>query len=64
MSLNELLNCSEAAEYLKVSKGTLSSMRYLGTGPAWVKVGGRAVRYRQSSIDEWLEASERTSTAA
>lgn len=61
----ELMTCDEAADYLRVSKGTLASARYAGVGgPPYVRVGAKAVRYDRARIDEWLKGQERTSTAA
>ena len=37
-------------------------MRYLGTGPAYVKLTARAIRYRQTYVDEWIESNARTRT--
>lgn len=49
------------ADQLGLTVGSLAQMRYLGTGPRYVKVG-RQIRYRQSDIDEWIEANVRTQT--
>lgn len=43
------------AEHLSVSRGQLAQMRYLGTGPEFIKVGSR-VRYRMSQVDVWLNS--------
>ena len=59
-----LLSPPEVAEELRVSVGHLGQMRYLGTGPRYLKMGGKAVRYRRSDIDAWIEANMRTSTGA
>jgi predicted DNA-binding transcriptional regulator AlpA len=50
------LNPMEAAEYLRSSKSTLAKRRLKGDGPAFVRIG-RAVRYRQSDLDCWMDAS-------
>ncbi|MEO6605063.1 MAG: helix-turn-helix domain-containing protein [Aeromicrobium sp.] len=49
------------AELLSVSKGQLAQMRYLGTGPRYVKVGTR-VRYSLSDVREWLDEQRRVRT--
>ena len=52
----------EIADELGVSVSNLAQMRFLGTGPAFIKIGGKAVRYRRSDVDAWIEANRRTST--
>jgi predicted DNA-binding transcriptional regulator AlpA len=44
----------EVASYLGVTEKTLAQWRWRRTGPAWVKVGGREVRYRWEEIDRWV----------
>lgn len=46
-----------------VTRGNLAQMRYQGTGPKFLKPTPRTVLYRESDILDWLNASERTSTA-
>lgn len=53
--METLITPSELAEMLHVPLSTLGQWRYLGRGPAYVKVG-RHVRYRASEIEQWLEA--------
>jgi len=56
-----LLRNDEAAKYLKVSPGTLRLSRHTGelfkdvSTPAYIKLG-RAIRYRKSTLDNWLVA--------
>lgn len=49
------------AEMLSVTTGQLAQMRYLGTGPRYVKVGTR-VRYSLSDVREWLDEQRRVRT--
>lgn len=51
-----LLTADELADYLHLTVGHLSQLRYLGTGPRFVRVTGRQVRYRVSDVDAWLAA--------
>jgi len=44
-----------AAEYVGLSQSMIAKMRCMGGGPAYFKLG-RAVRYRQADLDEWLSA--------
>lgn len=45
---------SEVASYLKVTEKTLAQWRWRKTGPTWLKVGAREVRYRWEEVDAWL----------
>lgn len=42
----------------------LAQLRFLGTGPKFIKPTPRKVVYRLSDVEAWLEANERTSTRA
>lgn len=53
---------SEASAYIPMPKGQLAQLRYTGKGPRFLKPTARTVLYRKGDIDEWLNASVRTST--
>jgi excisionase family DNA binding protein len=57
-----LFTTPEAAKYLNVSARTLQKWRQTGGGPMYVKIGG-AVRYPQSSFDQFLAVSARHNTS-
>ncbi len=62
MSSN-LFNTKQAAEYLGMSSAFLERDRcYLALIP-FVKVGSRAVRYRISDLDNYLDSKVRLSTS-
>lgn len=63
MDHDELLKPSEAAEHVRMTKDLLAQLRYRGKGPRYFKPTDRTVLYRRSDLDEWLAASERTSTS-
>ena len=44
-----------ASRHLGLAEQTLRKLRVVGGGPRFVKLG-RAVRYRLSDLDDWLEA--------
>lgn len=46
----------EAAAYLRTSPSTLAKRRLQGNGPCFVRLG-RAVRYRQADLDDWMNGS-------
>ena len=46
-----------------MTKGNLAQLRYTGGGPVFLKPTPRVVVYRRADVIEWLESSERTTTA-
>lgn len=60
---NNLLTNKEAARYLSVSEAFLNRDRWAGARIPFVRVGSRAVRYRVSDLDAFLESRLRTSTS-
>ncbi len=48
----------EAAKILRLSERSLERFRLSGTGPRFIKAGGRRVLYRMCDIEAWL--AERT----
>lgn len=63
MNTNTLLTTKEAAKYLSVSTAFLERDRWAGARIQFIKVGSRAVRYRQSDLDIYLDSRVRTSTS-
>lgn len=57
------LSVAEAAQYLRLKRGTLDNFRWAGGGPKYRKHGGR-VMYRRDELDAWSEAREFRSTSA
>jgi predicted DNA-binding transcriptional regulator AlpA len=60
--IEPLLHPREAAKLLKVSTSWLAKSRLSGTGPRYVKIG-RAVRYPESSLREYIKSRTRGSTS-
>lgn len=58
-----LLNTTQAAQYLSVSKAFLERDRWAGARVPYIKVGARAVRYRLSDLEEYLDSQVRRSTS-
>lgn len=48
------LDPAESGEYLGLSVATLANWRSAGTGPEYLKVGGR-IRYRLADLDAFVE---------
>jgi predicted DNA-binding transcriptional regulator AlpA len=61
-TIDPLLHPSDAAKILNVSTSWLSKSRLTGSGPRFVKVG-RAVRYPESSLREYIKGRTRGSTS-
>ena len=56
---NQLLNYKQTAQYLSLSEPYLRKLKARGELP-FVIVGGRAVRFRVSSLNRWIEEREIT----
>jgi predicted DNA-binding transcriptional regulator AlpA len=59
--IDPLLHPKEVAKLLNVSVSWLAKSRLTGTGPRFVKIG-RAVRYSESAVREFIKAHMRSST--
>jgi predicted DNA-binding transcriptional regulator AlpA len=57
-----LLTAAQLATLLGVRDQTLAEWRVLGTGPRFVRLSARAIRYRRADVDAWLDAQARAST--
>lgn len=58
-----LVREQEAARRLAVTRRALQAWRRAGTGPAFVRISGRCVRYRVADLRSWAAARIRTNTA-
>jgi len=64
MSNDKYLTSSEAAEYLKLSTGTLENYRISGNGPPYTqRVPRGRVFYDRGTLDAWRGAQVKTSTS-
>jgi len=63
MPIERLLTSEEAAKYLGVSKAFLERDRWAGARIPFVRVGARAVRYKQSVLEEFADSQTRRSTS-
>src|SRR5215475_14157194 len=50
VELGDLLTPPEVAKRLGVELATLVDWRYRGRGPAWIRVGGRLIRYPERPL--------------
>jgi predicted DNA-binding transcriptional regulator AlpA len=60
--MDRLLDQKTAAKLLGLSVRTLERHRLAGTGPCYARLG-RLIRYRERDLDDWVQASLRTSTS-
>lgn len=60
---NVILNTTQAAAYIGMSKAFLERDRWAGARIPFIKVGSHAVRYRQSDLDTFIESQVRRSTS-
>jgi excisionase family DNA binding protein len=58
-----LLNTREAAQYLGVSMAFLERDRWAGARIPFIKIGSRAVRYRQHDLEQYIQGRIRQSTS-
>jgi predicted DNA-binding transcriptional regulator AlpA len=54
-STNELLSQRQVAMRLGVSARTIEGWRARGVGPPFLRLSARAVRYRSSDLEQWLD---------
>ena len=57
-----LLTPKDAANLLCLSESWLAKSRMRGDGPPYVKLG-RAIRYREGAVLQWLRSRQRLSTS-
>jgi len=64
--MNQLLTCEQAAEQLAMTPAALAQLRYRGTGPVFVRMGSRAIRYARADLTHWISGNrwERTDRMA
>ena len=60
---NHLLCTKEAARFLGVSKAFLDRDRWAGARIPFIRVGARAVRYRQEDLEHYIANQVRHSTS-
>jgi excisionase family DNA binding protein len=57
------MTTEEAARYLGLSSSLLNKLRLTGGGPVFLRLAGRAIRYRRADLDAWANASAMASTS-
>ena len=57
-----LIPDSEAAAFLNVTPRALQAWRQRGTGPRYIAISARCIRYRRADLREWAELRLQTRT--
>jgi len=57
-----LYSPQDAADYLGIAPQTLAHWRVRGTGPKFVHLTRRCVRYSETALREWVEKRTQEST--
>ena len=64
---DQLYDPKAAGAYLggnkAVAASTLAKYRVSGTGPRFIRLNGKAIRYRRADLDAWLDERVRSSTS-
>ena len=60
---NALIGESEAASFLGLVSGTLANKRQDGSGPRFIRISARCVKYRRCDLQEWCNDRLRSSTS-
>jgi predicted DNA-binding transcriptional regulator AlpA len=59
--IERLLTPKEAAHFLRLSLSWAAKARMRGDGPPYIKIG-RAIRYSEAALLQWMKSRTRTST--
>jgi len=60
---DQLITEQEAAFFLGVSRRALQAWRIKGSGPQYIRISARCIRYRRLDLIEWSENHLRSSTS-
>lgn len=55
-----LLDSTEAAAFIGVAPATMKHWRYSGTGPQYLRLGHKTIRYKEVDLRIWMEISRVT----
>lgn len=58
-----LLTPEDVASRLSVDPKLLRNMRHRGTGPTFIPINSRCVRYSEQAVNEWLAERSQLGTA-
>ena len=60
---DKLLNTKQAAALLGLRPSCLENWRWRGSGPSFVRLSARAIRYRQPDLEAFVDERVRPSTS-
>lgn len=60
---DSLLNEKQAAAILNYSTRALQKWRHKGSGPKFIRVSTRSIRYRRKDLIAWMDERTRQSTS-
>jgi predicted DNA-binding transcriptional regulator AlpA len=52
--LHGTMNSKDAASYLGVSEATMKRWRQTSSGPEYIRLGERSIKYRKSDLDKYI----------
>ena len=53
----------QAARFLNFTPRCLQAWRQRGGGPKFIRISSRAIRYRKSDLDDWIDEKIKSSTS-
>jgi hypothetical protein len=59
MEADDMLTPKEVAAELRITERALAAMRSRGTGPPYLRVTERTIRYSRTDLAEWLASKSR-----
>jgi predicted DNA-binding transcriptional regulator AlpA len=59
MNDEKLMTTKQVSEYIGIAVSTLLLYRAMGTGPKYIKILQRLVRYEKRDVDTWLSEQKR-----
>jgi len=60
--MDALLTAAQVSKITGMSETALAQGRYRGTGPVYLRLSARTIRYREADVQAWIDASARTQT--
>lgn len=56
--MNQLLTTEQAAKYVGVRPKQMQGWRHDKTGPRFIRLNSKTVRYRMTDLDEWVKSKQ------
>lgn len=52
---NGLISENDAGQFLKLTTRTLQAYRCKGSGPHYIRISARCIRYRRADLQKWID---------